>query len=171
MKKDARKLVLMAVLFAMGMGTAVVGQESLKDLAEQEGLSWIAGSWKAYTDEGQAILLSYKWAANGHAIVSSLKIGDTVSQQGLIYFDAAMEEVKQFAVDSRGRKIKSTWESDYGKAVCKTTMADEYGETSEVAIVYSKVNAKTIHVAVHGLEYGVVSDDPYWESDFSKAAK
>ena len=50
-------------------------------------------------------------------------------------------------------------------------MANEYGETSEVAIVYSKVNATTIHIAVHGLEYGVVSDDAFWESDFTKTKK
>jgi len=50
-------------------------------------------------------------------------------------------------------------------------MSDEYGDATEVAIVYSKVNATTIHVAVHGLEYGVVSDSPFWEGDFKQVKK
>jgi len=92
MKKATRSLVFMALLVAMGMGSAAMAQESLKDLSEQEGLSWMAGNWKGYTDDGQEILLSYQWAAKGHAITSSFKMGET-SQQGLIYFDATMEQV------------------------------------------------------------------------------
>ena len=68
MKKGTKSLVLIALLVVVG--SVAIGQESLKEIVTAEGIGWLAGRWKATTDEGQDILLGYRWAANGHAVVS-----------------------------------------------------------------------------------------------------
>lgn len=166
MKRNKLTGMVFAVIL-VAMGSVAISQESLKDVVEQEGLSWLVGSWKGTTDEGQDILISYQWAVDGHAMTSTLDMGE-VSSTGMIYFDAGAEQVKQVSINSRGQKSEATWESDYGKAVCKTSMTDQYGDSTDVGVVYSKVNNTTIHIALHGLENGELSYDSWFEMDYKK---
>jgi len=165
MNQKKKCLVVMVILACLG--SMAMGQESLKDIVETEGLSWMIGSWKGTTDDGQDILISYQWAADGHVMTSALDMGE-VSSTGMMYFDAGAEQVKQVSINNRGQKSEATWESDYGKAVCKTSMTDQYGDSTEVGIVYSKVNDSTIHIALYGLDNGELAQDPWFELDFKK---
>jgi len=169
MKCNKLRGMVFAVILVV-MGSVAISQESLKDVVEQEGLSWLIGSWKGTMDDGQEILISYQWAVDGQAMISKFEMGDT-SSQGLIYFDADAEQVKQFSVNSRGQTSEATWESDYGKAVAKTTMADEYGQGTDVGVVYSKVNGSTIKIALYGLDDGELSYDPWFEMDYKRIAE
>jgi len=146
------------------------GQDSLKDIVEQQGIAWMIGRWKATTDDGTEILLSYLWAVKGHAMVSTLKMGERESL-GIIYLDMDAQQGKQISVDSRGQVTKATWEAEYGDAISKTTMTDEYGEATDVGIAYSKVDDATINVAVYGLDNGELSDDSWFEINFKKEKK
>ena len=168
MSKEKMSLVLIVVLVAIG--NVAIGQENLKDVVEGQGFAWMVGQWKATTDDGQDIVVAYQWAVKGHAIVSSFKMGEN-SSQGMIYFDAEQQQVRQFSVDSRGRATKATWEAQDGKAVAKTKMADEYGQTTDVAITYSKIDSTNMKVAVYGLENGELPDYPLFEIDFKKQKK
>jgi hypothetical protein len=145
-------------------------QESLKDIVEQEGLAWMVGRWKATTDDGTDMLLSYQWAVKGHAMVSSFKMGE-IESLGIIYLDLDAQQGRQISVDSRGQVTKAIWESEYGDAISKTTMTDEYGQKTDVGITYSKVNDSTIKVALYGLENGELSDSSWFEIDFKKQKK
>ena len=146
------------------------GQESLKDIVEQQGLAWMVGRWKATTDDGTEILLSYLWAVKGHAMVSSFKMGERESL-GIIYLDMDAEQGRQISVDSRGQVTKATWEAEYGDAISKTTMINEYGEATDVGVAYSKVDNNTINVALYGLDNGELSDDSWFEINFKKEKK
>jgi hypothetical protein len=168
MSKEKMSLVLMVVLVALG--NVAIGQESLKNVVEQQGFAWMAGQWKATTDDGQDIVLSYQWAVKGHAIVSTFKMGDN-SSQGMIYLDADEQQVRQFSVDSRGRATKATWDARDGKAIAKTQMTDEYGQTTDVAIAYSKIDDANMKVEVFGLENGELSDYAWFEITFKKQKK
>jgi hypothetical protein len=165
MSRELKSLIIAAMLVATG-GTAV-GQESLKQVVEEQGFAWMAGKWKAVTDEGQEILMSYQWAVKGHAIVTTFKMGDS-SSQGMIYYDAETEQVRQFSVDSRGRANKATWEAQDGKAIAKTKMTDEYGQTTDIAVAYSKTDAGAMKAQVYGLEDGELSEYPWFEVEFKK---
>ena len=165
MGRKLMNLVLIAIL--MSVGSAAIGQESLKDVVEMEGFTWMLGSWKGTMDNGQDILISYEWAVDGHAMISKFEMGD-VSSQGMIYFDASAEQVKQFSVNSQGQATEATWESDYGKAVAKTTMTDEYGQSTDVGVVYSKVDASTINIALYGVNDGELAYDAWFELDYKK---
>jgi hypothetical protein len=150
--------------------SASSGSESLKDMVEQQGLAWMVGRWKAVTDDGTEMLLSYRWAVKGHAMVSSFKMGERESL-GIIYLDMDAQQGKQVSVDSRGRVTKAIWESEYGEAISRTKMTNEYGEATDVGIVYSKVDNTTINVAIHGLDNDELSDDSWFDIDFKKQKK
>jgi len=151
-------------------GSASSGPESFKDIVEQQGLAWMVGRWKATTDDGTEILLSYLWAVKGHAMISSFKMGERESL-GVIYLDMDAQQGKQISVDSRGQVTKATWEAEDGDAIAKTTMTNEYGETTNVGIAYSKVDNTTINVAIYGLDNGELSDDSWFEINFKKEKK
>ena len=168
MSRESKSLVIAAMLVAMG-GLAV-GQESLKEVVEEQGFAWMAGKWKAVTDDGQEILMSYQWAVKGHAIVTTFKMGES-SSQGMIYFDADTQQVRQFSVDSRGRATKATWEAQDGRAIAKTKMTDEYGQTTDIAVAYSKTDAGAMKAEVYGLEGGELSDYPWFDVELKKQKK
>jgi hypothetical protein len=168
MQMKVKSLVLIAVLMMLG-GTAF-GQSSLKEALEQEGFTWMLGRWKTTTDDGTEVLINYRWALDGHAIVYGFEMGERQAQ-GLIYFDAMLEEVRQFSVDNRGRTVNATWATEYDSAVCNTTMYNDEGRAIPVAVVYSKVNNKTMKVAVYGMENGSRSYDPWFETNFAKQAR
>jgi len=151
-------------------GSTSTGPESFKDIVEQQGLAWMVGRWKATTDDGTEILLSYLWAVKGHAMISSFKMGERESL-GIIYLDMDAQQGKQISVDSRGQVTKATWEAEYGEAIAKTKMTNEYGETTDVGIAYSKVDNNTINVAIYGLDNGELSDDSWFEINFKKEKK
>lgn len=164
---DFKKQKKMEPLRSRDMSTSL---ESLKDIVEQQGLAWMVGRWKATTDDGTEILLSYLWAVKGHAMISSLKMGERESL-GIIYLDMDAEQGKQISVDSRGQVTKAIWEAEYGDAIAKTTMTNEYGEITNVGIAYSKVDNTTINVAIYGLDNGVLSDDSWFDINFKKQKK
>ena len=168
MKKCSKSLIIIALLVVMG--SAAIGQESLKEIVTGEGFAWLAGRWKATTDEGQEILLGYRWAANGHAVVSDFKMGED-SRQGIIYYVADEEIVKQLTVDSKGKVTISTWEVDGNRIVTKTKMSDEYGQETAVAIAYSKIDNKTMKVKLFGLESGQVAEEAWFELEFKRQAR
>jgi hypothetical protein len=149
---------------------ASFGQESLKDIVEQEGLAWMVGRWRATTDEGTEILLSYQWAVKGNAMISSFKMGERESL-GIIYLDMDAQQGKQISVDSRGQVTKAIWESEYGDAISRTKMTDEYGQKTDVGIAYSKVDESTIKVALYELNNGKLSYSSWFEINFKKQQK
>jgi len=168
MNKGTKSLVVMILLVAMG--SMAIGQESFKAIVEQEGFAWMIGHWKATTDDGTEMLLTYRWAVKGHAIVSNFKMGDNVSQ-GIIYLVPDEQKARQLTVDSRGQAVGATWEVLDGKVITKTKMTDEYGQTTDVGIAYSKVDDSTIKVAIYGLDNGVLSDSSWFEINFKKEKK
>lgn len=157
------------VVALLVMGSVTIGQESLKDVVEQEGFGWLAGDWKASTDNGD-IVLTYRWALKGHALMTSFTMGDR-SSQGMIYLAAEEEQVRQFSVDSQGRATKATWEADGRKAISKTQMMNQDGEARDVGISYAKIDDATMKVAVHGIENGELSYDPQFELTFKREKK
>lgn len=167
MSRTVKGLALVALLLA---GSVAMGQESLQDIVEEQGFGWMAGKWKTTTDDGTEIALGFTWGANGHALITDFKMGERTSH-GIIYFVADEEQVKQFSVDSQGRATEATWESDGLKAICRTKMTNEYGESTDVGIAYSKVDSKTMKVEVYTVENGQLSWDPVWESNFTRQKK
>jgi hypothetical protein len=162
-------LLVMAILIIFSASAAA--QQSLRDLAKEYGGDWLAGQWTATTDDGTEILLVYRWVLDGHAVTVDLKMGDYASH-GMIYYVPDDEKATAISVDNRGGRSKGTWEAQSDKLVSKNEHVDAEGNVRKSAAVYSKVDAKTIKIALYGLDqYDELNDEPWFTMDFKRQAE
>jgi hypothetical protein len=159
-------LLVLAVLI-IGSGSAMA-QQSLQALAKEYGADWLAGQWTATTDDGTEILLVYRWALDGHAVIVDLKMGEYASH-GMIYYVPDDEKATAISIDNRGGRSKGTWEAQGDKLVSKNEYVDAEGNIRKSAAVYSKVDAKTIKITLYGLDQNdELNDEPWFTMDFKR---
>jgi hypothetical protein len=167
---NKRRFLSMLVAVMVVCGSHAIGQQSLKDMVTNEGFAWMAGNWKATTEEGQEIQLGYRWVAEGHAIVLDFKMGEVVSH-GMIYFASNGGQVVSVSVDNKGNVSKGTWDVEGAKIVLKNKTTNANGETREMAICWSKVDNKTMKVELYAIENGTMSGESRGTLEFKRQAK
>ncbi|MFH1882418.1 MAG: hypothetical protein ABIL62_06890 [Planctomycetota bacterium] len=75
-------------------------------------------------------------------------------------------------VDNRGGRSKGTWEEQDGKLVSKSENIDAEGNVQKNAAVFSKVDAKTIKIALYGLDqYDELNDESSGSLDFKRQVR
>ncbi len=159
----------MAILFIWA-GSAVA-QQSFRDLAREYGADWVVGRWSATTDDGTEIELVYRWELEGHLLTVDFKMGEFASR-GMIFFIPAEEKVVGVSIDNRGGRSKGTWEEQDGKLVSKSERVDAEGKVQKSAAVYTKVDAKTIKIALYGLDQdGELNDESWGSLDFKRQVR
>ncbi len=171
--------VKMSLLKTMFLVTAILilfsnpaaAQQSLRDLAKEFGCEWLAGRWAAKTDDGTKIMLVYRWDLDGHLVTVDFRMGEYASR-GMIYYVPGQENATQVSVDNRGGTSKATWDArEDGTLISKSEHVDTEGNVRKSAAIYSKVDAKTIKIAVYGLnEDGVLNDEPWFTTEFKRRA-
>ncbi|MBW7991463.1 MAG: hypothetical protein FVQ84_15825 [Planctomycetes bacterium] len=162
-------ILVMAVLIILS-GSAMA-QQSLRDLAQESGTDWLAGRWAATTDDGTEITLMYRWVIDGHAIIVDMKMGEYASH-GMIYYVPDDDKATAISVDNRGGRAKGTWQAQGDKLVSKSERIDAEGNVRKSGAVYSKVDNKTIKIALYGLnDYDELSDEPRFSIDFKRQAR
>ncbi len=150
--------------------SSAAAQQSFRDLAKEYGCDWLAGRWTATTDDGTEIQLVYKWELEGHLLTVDLKMGEFASR-GMMFFVPDEDKVIQMSVDNRGGRSKGTWEEQDGKLISKSERVDAEGNVQKSATVYSKVDAKTIKIALYGLDQdGELNDESWFTMDFKRKA-
>jgi len=165
------KTVLWATAILVIWSGSAVAQQSFRDLAKEYGCDWLAGQWAATTDDGTEIQLVYRWELEGHLLSVDLKMGEYVSR-GMIFFVPDEEKVIQVGVDNRGGRSKGTWEEQDGKLVSKSENIDAEGNVQKSAAVFSKVDAKTIKIALYGVDqYDELNDEPWSSLDFKRQVR
>lgn len=162
-----KTVFLVTAILIIWSGSAVA-QQSFRDLAKEYGCDWLAGRWTATTDDGTEIQLVYKWELDGHLLTVDLKMGEFASR-GMMFFVPGEEKVIQVSVDNRGGRSKGTWEAQDGKLISKSERVDAEGNVQKSATVYSKVDAKTIKIALYGLDLdGELNDESWFTMDFKR---
>ena len=170
-KVSLAKTALLALAVLIIWSGSVLAQQSLQDLAQEYGGDWLAGRWTATTNEGTEILLVYRWILDGHAIVVDIKMGEYASH-GMIYYVPDDEHATSIGVDNRGGRAKGTWVAQDGKLISKSEHIDAEGNVRKSGTVYTKVDNKTIKIALYGLgEYDELNDEPWFTMDFKRQAK
>ena len=159
-------LVLAVLIICSGSAMA---QQSLRDLAQEYGINWLAGRWTATTDDGTEILLVYRWALDGHAVIVDMKMGEYASH-GMIYYVPDDEKATAISVDNRGGRSKGTWEAQDDKLVSKNERIDADGNAQKSAAVYSKVDARTIKITLYGLDQNDELNDKRQDIKTKKSA-
>ncbi len=170
-KVSMRKIVLWATAMLVICSGSAVAQQSFRDLAKEYGCDWLAGRWTATTDDGTEIQLVYRWELEGHLLSVDFKMGEFVSR-GMIFFVPGEAKVIQVGVDNRGGRSKGTWEEQDGKLVSKSERIDADGNVQKSATVYTKVDAKTIKIALYGVDqYDELNDEPWGSLDFKRQVR
>lgn len=167
-KVSLGKTALLALAVLITLSGSAMAQQSLRDIAHEYGGDWLAGRWTATTDDGTEILLVYQWVLDGHAVIVDFKMGEYASH-GMIYYVPDDEKATAISVDNRGGRSKGTWVAQGDKLVSKNERIDAEGNVQKSAAVYSKVDAKTIKIALYGLnDYDELSDEPRFTMDFKR---
>ena len=74
--------------------------------------------------------------------------------------------------DNRGGRAKGTWVAQDDKLISKSERIDAEGNAQKSGAVYTKVNNKTIKIALYGLnDYDELSDEPWFSMDFKRQAR
>jgi len=168
---NLKMTALMSLAVLIIASGSVMAQQSLRDLAQEYGCNWLAGQWTATTDDGTEIILSYRWALDGHAVIVDFKMGEYASH-GMIYYVPDDENATAISLDNRGGRAKGTWEVQGEKLVAKNERIDADGNVRKSGAVYSKVDNKTIKIAIYGLnEYNELNDEPWMTMDFKRQVK
>ena len=170
-KVSLLKTVFLVTAILVIWSSSAAAQQSLRDLTTEFGYDWLAGRWTATTGEGSTIQLVYKWELNGHLLTVDFKMGEYASR-GMIFNVPNEVKVTQVSVDNRGGRSKSTWDGrEDGTLISKSERVNAEGEVQKSATVYSKVDAKTIKIALYGLdENGELNDEPWFTTEFKRQA-
>ncbi len=167
-KMSLEKVLLCATAILIIWSGSAAAQQNLRDLAKEYGADWLTGRWTATTDDGTEIQLVYKWELEGHLITVDFKMGEYASR-GMIFYVPGEEKATAVSVDNKGGSSKGTWEVQDDKLVSKSERADAEGNVQKSAAVYSKMDAKTIKIALYGLnQYGELDDEPWGSLDFKR---
>ena len=78
----------------------------------------MTGQWKAVTDSGQEMVLTYQWAVKGHAIVSTFKMTDQYGQAtdvGIAFskIDATTMKVGVYGLENGELSYNAWFEINY----------------------------------------------------------
>ena len=150
---------------------AAAQEEKLSELVAEAGLDWMIGRWTAVTDEGQELQMLYKWELNKHLVSMSFKMGE-FEGRGMIFYSVSENNVVQVGVDNRGGSNKGIWYPEADKAIAKLDYTQANGDTGKIGIVHSKVDAKTMKVAWHGVEEsGELSEEPFGTLEYKRQKK
>jgi hypothetical protein len=170
-KVSMGKVVLWVTAILVIWSGSAVAQQSLRDIAKEYGADWLAGQWTATTDDGTEIQLVYKWELDGHLVTVDFKMGEFASR-GMIFYVPGEVKATAVSVDNRGGRSKGTWEEQDGKLVSKSERIDADGNVQKSAGVYTKVDAKTIKIALYGVDqYGELNDESWFTIDFKRQVK
>lgn len=157
-------LVLSAIVL---LGGAAMGQSALEKLVEEGQMGWLPGRWRATTDEGESIVLVYRWQLNKNMISVYFKMGD-YSYQGMIFCVPGEEKVIEVGIDSKGSTIKCEWDAAWDGAVSKRETSQVDGQKRSMAIVSSKVDKDTMKMKLYAMEYGDLSSDAWATLEFKR---
>ena len=170
-KVSLGKTALLALAVLIILSGSAMAQQSLKDITQEYGGGWLVGRWTATTNDGTEITLVYRWILDGHAIIVDMKMGEYASH-GMIYYVPDDEKATAISVDNRGGRAKGTWVAQDDKLISKSERIDTEGNAQKSGAVYSKVDNKTIKIALYGLnDYDELSDDPWFTMDFKRQAR
>ncbi len=170
--KQSKTIVIRAfLLLTVGLviwTSSAAAQEKLGDLVEEADFNWMIGKWKATTDDGQEIEMSYRWGLDRYLATYDFKMGE-FAYRGMIFYVPTEQKVVEIGVDNRGGTAKATWDIEGEKAVSKSERIQADGETVRMAIINSKVNNKTMKMMLYGTDSsGEQADEPWATLEFKR---
>ena len=137
-----------------------VAQEKLGDLVASGGYDWIIGKWVATTDDGQKAESNFDWALGKCVVLNDLRVGD-FQYQGIIMLAPGGGDAVDEGADTTGGIWKGSWSPEGDGLVRRVEHTSHEGQVRKGEIVYGKVDADTITIALYGVgENGARNTEP-----------
>ena len=138
-----------------------VAQEKLGDLVASGGYDWIIGKWVATTDDGQKAESNFNWALDKCVVLNDLQFGD-FKYQGIVMLPPGGGDAVDEGADTRGGVWKGTWSPDGDGLARRVEYTSPDGQVRKGEIVYGKVDADTITIALYAAgENGARNAEPW----------
>ena len=138
-----------------------VAQEKLADLVSAGGYDWIIGKWVATTDDGQKAESNFNWALDKCVVLNDLQFGD-FKYQGIVMLPPGGGDAVDEGADTRGGVWKGTWSPDGDGLARRVEYTSPDGQVRKGEIVYGKVDADTITIALYAAgENGARNAEPW----------
>ena len=165
-----KKILPMLAAVLVMLTTGAKAQQSLGDIVKEYGFDWIAGRWTATTEEGNKIQVVYNWQCDKHLVTINLRWPD-YEHRGMLFYAPDKNEVVQIGVDNKGSTWQGTWDVDGDKARVRIEQTKADGQTQRMAIVYSKVDARTMKTDVYAVdETGKLTGEPRATLQYTRKA-
>ena len=146
-RKTSLFITLILILVCAGQGLA---QSSLGDMVREGGNEWLIDTWKATTDDGDTVTLSYRWELNKNMISVTVKTPEFESK-GIIITGDSDTEVRQVGADTLGNTVEGIWTGEYGTAILKQTTTNQYGDKEVTEFTLSQKDSNTMSVDVRNV--------------------
>jgi hypothetical protein len=145
----SKRSVFGTVLLVLALSAASgVAQEKLGDLVASGGYDWIIGKWVATTEDGQKAESNFDWALDKCAVLNDLRVGD-FQYQGLIMLPGGGGDAVDEGADTTGGIWKGSWAPEGDGLVRRVEHTSHDGQVRKGEIVYDKVDADTITIAIY----------------------
>ena len=169
--KNLRNTILIAAAVLVILSTGARAQQNLGDILKESGFDWLLGKWEATTDDGKKIQAYYKLELNNHLISMGFKSGD-FEGRGMIVYVPSEDKVFQVGVDNKGGTVEGFWDADGDKAIAKLKYTRANGQTSRMAAVHSKADAKTMKVEFYKMDSdGKLAEKPSDTLEYKRQKK
>ena len=158
--RSVRNCLLAVAILLFAWSVQAAAQQSLGDIVKEYGFDWLISKWMTKTDEGEKILITYKWALDKHLVTIDYKGGD-YEYRSIVFYMPAEDEVVQVGVDNKGGTWKGTWDAEGDKAVMKVEKTEANGKTEKMVAFLSKVDDQTMKAELYAVnESGELADKP-----------
>jgi len=165
-----RNILLAVAILLVVWSAQAAAQQSLGDIVKEYGFDWLIGKWVGQTSEGDKIQVIYNWQLDKHLVTIHLKWPD-YEHRGMIFYVPTADEVVQIGVDNIGGSWKGTWDAEENKGILKIEHTKADGEIQKMAIIYSKVDAKTMKTELYGVnEAGELEAQPRGSLEYKHKA-
>jgi hypothetical protein len=128
-----------------------MAQQKLGDLVASGGYEWIIGKWVATADDGQKVECSFEWALAKNVVLNYTRMGG-FEYRGLILLSPTGEQAFDEGADNRGGTWKGAWSPGSAGLAHRVEHTSADGQTRKGEIVYSKVDADTITIAIYAAD-------------------
>ncbi len=156
-----RSVLSAVVIVGAVCAVSGVAQEKLGDLVAAGGYDWIIGKWMATTDDGQKAESNFEWALDKYVVLNDLSVGD-FRYQGMIMLPPGGGDAFDEGADTRGGIWKGSWSPEGDGLARKVQHTGPDGQVRKGEIVYNKVDADTITIAIYAAdEAGNRNSEPW----------
>ena len=161
-----KKLLLIPIFLCTSLLS--VSQASFAEMLKENGIEWIIGKWKAELD-GNTMTLNYKWAVEGHAISTHVKLPDSESF-GVIGINPKTGKVEQSGFNNKGQKVTGEWMPWGDLPLLKRSTVSDSGEERTMAVAFRKIDDETIELQIISVdEDGTIGSSAEYTFEMKKS--